>query len=210
MTFTQLQSEVRTRLNEASANFWANTDINTSINDGYAELSDASEWKESSASVATTANVTYYSLLTMTSDEILSLRSAQNPTTKYWLQPADALYMDSQVHPRWENITSEPEYYLMRGLFQVGYTPKRNASGTILQFYSMMPAALSAGTDTPGFPQEFHFGIVEYALYDLLAQEGETDKSLTHWEQYLGYEKSLVEYVNSRIGHPRVETLHRG
>ena len=210
MTLAQLRSEVRRRLDEVNANFWSDAYVDTAINDGYAELSDASEWNEKSATVTTYANQVWYDATKLTGDEFLSPRACQNPTTKYWLQGSDPLYMDTQVHPRWENIQSQPEYILMRGLFTIGFAPKVNANSTLTLYYTAMPAALSAAADVPGFPQEFHYGIVEYALYDLLCQDAETDKALIHWKQYQEYEGALVARVNDRTARPRVTTLRRG
>lgn len=209
MTFSQIQTEVRRRLNELNANFWSDSDVNRSINDGYDEMSDASEWYETSATVTTFANQTYYDMTSLTGSTVLSPKSCQNPTTKFWLHPVDPLFMDTQVHPRWGQIQSQPEYYLTRGLFQIGFAPKVNADSTLTLYFTAMPAELSAASDTPGFPQEYHYGIVEYALYDLLSQDAETAKALVHWKQYLEFEGALVLYVQGRIGHARVTTLRR-
>ena len=63
---------------------------------------------------------------------------------------------------------------------------------------------MSADSDTPGFPQEFHFGIVEYALYDLFAQEGDTQKALKHWMDYEAYENALSKYVDGRMAKDKI------
>src|SRR5688572_4798266 len=105
MTFSEIRTEVRRRLDEVNANFWSDDDVNQAINDGYAELSDASEWNEASATITLYANQVYYNASTLTNTEFLSVRACQNPTTKWWLEPSDTLYLDAHVHTRWESIT---------------------------------------------------------------------------------------------------------
>ena len=208
MTYTQLKAEVRRRLNETSANFWADADVNAAINDGYAEMSDVSEWYKRSSTVTLTTNTTYYTPSTLTSTEFLSPVACQNATTKKWLEMVDERWLDENMYPRWESISSEPEYMLMRGLFKIGFTPKPTTSRQLTFYYSSIPSALSSGSDEPGFPQEYHFGIVEYALYDLHCQEGEIDKALDNWKAYLEYENGLVKYSDNPIAIPKVNSFN--
>jgi hypothetical protein len=57
---------------------------------------------------------------------------------------------------------------------------------------------MSAATDTPGFPEEFHAGLVDLAVSDLLAQERETSKALRYWDRGMGYGAELRQYVGGR------------
>lgn len=206
MTFTQIQTEIRTRLDEASVIFWADADIREAINDGYQEMSDASEWYERNANINLTINTVYYDLTSSSilTDEFLAMKQAFNNQENWWLDPRTVWDLDASYRG-WESVTGPPKRFFMRGLWFLGLDPKPPAtSGTVRLYYSAMPAALSAGGDVPGFPQEFHFGLVEYALYDLLGQEAETQKALQHWKQYKGYEAALVDFVNHRISTPRL------
>ena len=63
---------------------------------------------------------------------------------------------------------------------------------------------MSAGTDEPGFHRTFHYGLVEYAVSDLLSQDNETDLALRVWKEYLLYENGLKDYVEGRASVPTV------
>lgn len=208
MTYTELQAEVRARLNESTATFWANTDIQNAINEGYLCLSEASEWKETSTALSVSANTVYLNTESDIAAGFLSPRQCRNSTTRKWLMPASITYLDTQVNSRWEALTGQQDYFFMRGLLKFGLAPKSGASNTLTLYHSVMPAVLSSGSDTPGFPQEFHYGIVEYALYDCLVQEGEISKALLHWAQYEKQEKDLTAYVNGRLSLARTMTLN--
>lgn len=209
MTFTQLQAEVRARLDEATANFYSDQDVKDALNEAYQEMADESEWYERNATIALTANAVYYDLssASILTDEFLSLRWCYNTQTTRWLEPSSVYDLDRQYRA-WENTTGAPDYFFMRGLWNVGLYPKPAAtSGTVRLYYSAVPAALSAGGDTPSFHQEFHLGLVEYALYDLYGQDAETKEALRHWQQYRGYADGLRAWVQGRISRPRLESM---
>lgn len=207
MTFGEMKTEAFRRLNENSSSpvFWEETDVEAALNEGYEELSDATEWYERHATIDLCSNKPYYDLRTVLTDTFLSPTRAFNNQTNRWLTPDIVRNLDLNTFRQWETITGEPERMFVRGLWWLGYFPKSSSdSGTIKQYYTAIPPPMSAAADEPGFPQEFHYGIVEYGLYDLLAQGGETKKALAHWLGYLGYQEGLQKYVKGRTGLERV------
>jgi hypothetical protein len=52
--------------------------------------------------------------------------------------------------------------------------------------------------DAPGFPEEFHLGLVYYACYELRAREGETGLALGYWQDYQEEEGKLMAYSQGR------------
>ena len=75
MTFSEIRTEVFARLEESSSApvFWKLSEVNTSINEGYRELSDASEWNESSTTLTFITTKLYYNLRTALTNSFLSL-----------------------------------------------------------------------------------------------------------------------------------------
>jgi hypothetical protein len=207
MNFGQMQTEVRRKLNESSATFWTDDDIKEALNDGYEEISDETEWYEREATIETMAARLYHDLRTVLSDTFLSLRRVFNTTTNRWCYPTTHREMD-RTYSQWELTTGENMRVTMRGLWWLAQWPKRPGdSGRTRVIYTGMPPAMSASTDTPGFPKEFHKGIVEYALSDLKAQERESKKSIAHWAEYKVYEGALKRWVNGRQSLARLEVL---
>lgn len=208
MTFGEAQTKTRRRLNESSTVFFSDQDIKDALNEGYAEMADASEFYERQAMVPMIEGHTYYDLSLGLPDTFLSPRRAYNPTTAKWLTPTDPRDLDYHRYTQWELMTGEPDMYLMRGNWWFGVSPKpsRDSVGMRL-YYTAIPEPLSATTDEPLFPQEFHDGTVAFALSDLLAQMKETEKALKYWQIYKQYETALVDYVNGRTSVARLVTL---
>lgn len=208
MTFGQMQTEVRNRLNESSTAFFSDADIEDALNDGLAELSDATEWNEREATISVKHGHTYYNLRRLLSDGFLSLRHCWNVTTQKWLTPTEPRELDYHTHRTWEQSSAEPERYFIRGIWNLGFWLKPPQDKRAVRVYfTALPDAMSASGDTPGFPQEFHYGIVEYALSDLLAQQRETKKALGHWQAYTAYETRLRRYADQRQSIDRLNVL---
>lgn len=206
MDFSSLQTEVQRRAEDSGASVWSAVEVKAAINDGYEDISEHTEWYERSATVTTDATNNYYDLTnsSILSDTFLSPRAVFNSTTNRWLDMCDVRELDlSRV--QWENNTGQPQKWFIRGLWHLGIWPKAVAS---LSFrHSAIPAALSASSDTPGFPQEFHFALVEYALADLFAQDGEPKKAEAHWRKYFDLAASLKAFVDNRQKIDRVGAL---
>lgn len=208
MTFSELISETFRKLREVQSDprYWMEEDVRTAINEGYAEISDAAEWNERYQVVDILLDRPYYDARTVLRSGFLVLGPAFNITTNRWLiqaSPRDLEFGDL----RWEERQAEPDYFMIRGLWWFSYWPWKNlASGQVKQYYVAMPTPLEDDEDEPGFHSSVHYGLVEYALSDLFAQDGETDLAWEHWKAYLGYEAALTGVKNSRSSIP----LNRG
>lgn len=207
MTFLEMQTELQRRLDETSAGvFWLLAQQKEAINDGYFDLSDSTEWAETSENEAfTTSN--NYDLSSVLANTPLTVHRVFNNTTNRWMQPATVRDWEAR-DVRWEDQTGNPDEFTIAGLYWLRVKPKlASATGTMAVHYTYVPSALSADGDTPGFPSEFHPALVEYALYDLLCQEREFDKAVPYWERYVAYRERLRRYVQDRAGHDRMARL---
>jgi len=202
-----MQSEVQRRLEETVAGvFWLLAQQKEAINDGYFDLADVTEWAETSESEnLTTSN--NYDLSSVLASTVLSVSGIQNTQTNRWLTPSSVQDWDKRSI-QWEETTGEPYEFTLAGLWWLRVFPRKaSAAGSLTIHYTYVPVALSADGDTPAFPSEFHPGLVEYALYDLLCQERETDKALAHYAKYLEHREGLRKYVQDRAGYDRVRRL---
>ena len=200
MTFAELQSAVRTEMHESGTEFYSDQDIKDAINDGYAEMADATEFYERQWNVLMLKWRTYYDLSTILPDTFLSPRRCWSNQAQWWLQPSNPLEMDRHTFAQWELTKGAPDRYWMRGNWWLGVFPKTSTEGgTIIRFVgTAIPTAMSDSTDVPAFPREFHRGLVEYAKYDLYAQQRETKKSLAEWKIYSQYQAALAGFVEGR------------
>jgi hypothetical protein len=199
MTKAELRAEIFRRLEESSTSpvYWTADDVDEAIDDAYAELSDASEWFEQYFEIELLNDRPYYDLRTVIGDSFLAIRPGFNEQTNRWMKPTAPRLMDRRDR-RWETVDGEPQAILMRGLWWLGYWPRVQADGGLVkQYYVALPAVLG-DDDEPGFPESFHYGIVEFALTDLFVQDAETARALKAWAAYLAIEAGLLAWVAER------------
>lgn len=209
MTFGELKTDTFRRLQESSTSpvFWTEEDVETALNEGYAELADAAEWYEIERTLDLLASRPYYDLRTVFAEPILSVKAIFNPQTNRWLTPTSP-HEEDRRDRRWETVPGEPWRWMRRGWQWVGLLPLVAAdSGTVRLRLTSVPPAMVEDSDVPGFVRALHRGLVEYALADLWAQDGETTKALEAWQQYLAYEVALTEYTDGRLKVPMVRGL---
>lgn len=209
MTFAELQADVRRKLNESSATFWTDQDIKDALNEAYEEMGDATEFYERQATLIMLAKRTYYDLTSLLPDTFLSPRRCWNTITQRWARPTDPLDQDLHTSVQWELTNGPPEAYFIRGNWWLGVWPRSasDADSSLRFYYTAIPARMSASTDVPGFPQEFHPGIVALALSDLLAQERETRKALGYWNTGQEYGHALRAHVEGRQRIAKMDVL---
>lgn len=210
MTFLELQTEVLRRMGEpippsAAQVYDLLADVKAAINEGYECLSEITEWLETTSTL-TLSTAIYYDLtdtatFTLSSGvSPLSISNVWSNQNNRWMRPTNWREMDEQMYPMWEASTGEPDYWFPRGAWWLGVFPhKPTASGTLSVHASAMPSPLSADGDVPGFPREFHQGLVSYALYDLFEQDREWKKADRYFAEYLQAETALKYWVETRM-----------
>lgn len=205
MTLSELRAETRRRLEASGTVFVTNADIDAALNDGAAELADATEWLEIWRTVDLRASRPYYDLRTIFAGQsILTPGRAFHEDTNRWLRPVSPADLDGH-YARWEQVTGQPDSQLTRGLFWVGYWPiTASESGTVKQYATALPPAMDEDSDEPGIDPIYHDALVEYALAELWPQMGEVSKALEAWDTYVGIETALQAGVQGRGSVPQV------
>lgn len=199
MTLAEMREEVIRRLAQGAAMVaWTTDEIDAALNEGYLELSDASEWNEEYIDIDLLQDRPYYDLRTVVGCRLLAPGAAFDRQTNRWLLPTTVRQFDAHDR-RWERVTGEPQRILTRGLWWLGYWPRvQSAVGSIKQYYTALPSPLCDHEDEPGFPEPFHLGCVDFAMVELWAQDGETQQALLAYAAYEQVEAALVSWVNER------------
>ena len=205
MTRGEIRTEVYRRLRESSSSpvFWVAADLNRAIDEGYAEISDATEWNEVSNAIRIPAKIPAFDVRQfLTGSEFLCLGPGYNNATSRWLTPTTPQSLDA-TDQSWETREAMPEYVMARNPWMIEYWPYGGTgTNTITQYYTALPTPFASDSDEPGFPLAYHYGIVEYALFDLWAQDAEVALASTAWKAYQEYEAGLSGCVNSRASVP--------
>ncbi len=210
MTFGEMQSLCRLKLNEVSATFWSDDDIKDAINEGYAEMADVTEFYERQATIPLLTGRTYYDLTSvLDGDEFLSPRRAWNNATYRWFVPSDYRDLDQHTYVQWELNRGGPRNIFLRGIHWIGTWPKATDDVTYKMrfYYTAIPPKFVSDRDEPIFPGEFHMGIVELALADLLGQERETASALKHWQTGQWYIQQVDDHVKKRQAIARQDAM---
>jgi len=200
MNLGEIHRKVRKRLDEESQAFFSDEDILASIQEGYEEMADASGFFERWAMVKMLKGRTYYDLSQILPRSFLAVSRVFNPNTNKWLDPVTDRDLDYKTLPQWELTDGTPEKYLVRGVWWLGVFPHERQDTPGLRVYHIgLAPPLREPTDVPQFPQEFHEGLVTFAISDCLAQQRETKKALKYWASYSVYEGQLTDYVDRRV-----------
>ena len=211
MDFLALQTAVFGELNEDSTNpvFWSLADVKDAINEGYEEMSEISEWYETTYPLTLSAGTRYYDLFAPTVStsypQILDVVKVYDSTVRRWLTPITTKKLDL-TNPVWEQAESaSPEHYILRGCFRFGVFPLPTETRTLTLYTHNIPQgsavdspALVLDTDEPGFPVDFHHGIVSYAVYRLLCEDGEYKKALYNYAEFAAASDLLRKWTSNR------------
>ncbi len=204
MTFAEITAEISRRLAEVNNGrvFWSLADIKAAANLGYAELSDATEWNEAWLDIDLLNDRPYYDLRDIIGPAFLAIRLGFDRQTNRWTIPTAPAHLDANDR-RWEYSTGEPQRFYLHGLWFLAFFPSIRADlGQVKQYYTALPDPLVNDEDEPGFPDVFQDGIIEFALTDLWAQDGETTLALESWKAYEATEAALGQWVEERAGGP--------
>lgn len=200
MTRAELRAELYRRLEESSDGqvFYTDDDLNDALNEAYLELSDATEWYETYRTIDVLHTQPYYDVRDLFDVEVLSMGPAFHTDTSRWLVPSSARDLDGRWL-RWEQVRGVPERLQTRGLWFVGYWPILGSeTGTVKQYATALPDELSDDLDEPGFPSQWHDVLIDYALAELLPQQGEVSGAMEAWQAYLTGEAEMGAAMQGR------------
>jgi hypothetical protein len=205
VTYEEIKTEVRRRINEVSSTWWTDAEIEDAIHEAEDEFADGTEWCERFQSIDILEDRPYYDLRTVVRRNFLVAGPTFNDTTNRWLIPISHRDL-SLSDRRWEQRIAEPAYVQIRGLWYLGLFPVQSGdTGSVKQYYRGLPDHMSEDEDEPGFHITYHQALIEYAVADLLSQDNETDLTLMTWKKYLEYEEGARLYYLGRI---QVPALH--
>lgn len=215
MTFGEMQTDVLRKIAESSSDpaFFSLTDVKRALNNANETMGEATEWREITVGIPLRGRASYYDLRGFGDSPILSVLAIFAPTPVRWLIPVSTRDLDNSrdgvfQFPQWDTIQAEVRHFFLRSLWWLGLYPRPSSdSGIVRLNCSSLPLPLINDEDSPDFPEEFHPGLVEYALYELFLDDHEVALGFQHWDKYLEHEGALRLYVQSRQDIDRVVGL---
>lgn len=210
MNLAELREDVLVKLGEdpSDPKYWSVADVDAAINEAYEEITDATEWNEVMVTLSLDTRRTWYDLNAWR-EGMLTVLHFYNGTTQQWMRAGGVREFDS-IQRDWMSASGEPRRMVRRGLNWLGFFPFSGTLNATIDIYgTAMATPLSADADVPGFPVEFHPGLVHHAVSNLKAQDHEPAQSLEEYEAYLDYEAGLKVHVNSRLEFDKHHILGR-
>jgi hypothetical protein len=208
LTRSDIRSRVRTKYEAASTTRWSDADLNSAINDGLAELSEATRYFERWCSIPLKPARTYYDLRAF-ADGVLSVTAVWHEPGVRWLTP---ISLGDIGYEEWEETRGNPISWFTRGAYWLAVwpTPSTSVDEFLRVYYTSVAPALDEDGEVPaGLPDEFIPAVEEYALYELHQREGETQKALYWWGRYKERERSLEQHMAHRVTTARTGSIGR-
>ncbi len=175
-TLLDLREDVRSRLNEVSARFWQDAELDRWINQALTEVARRSETLQDRAEITTAADVQEFS---MPVDTIRVYRVEWMPdagTPIYPLEYRDFSSMD-QIWYTSQNVTTGiPSLFSMWGYppqLKVVLYPKPSQDGRIRVFYYRLPATIVSDIDTAEIPAGWESLIALHCEYVALRKDAD-------------------------------------
>jgi len=209
LTLSDIRSRVRTRFEASSTTRWSDADVNSAINDGLGELSEATRYFERWVSFPLKEKRTYYDLRGLTPEGVLSVTAVWHEPGIRWLTP---ITLGDIGYEEWEETRGNPNSWFVRGLWWLGVwpSPSSDVDEFIRVYYTgVAPALAEDGEEPAQLPDEFVPALEEYALYELHGRERETDKALYWWGKYKERERALEQHIAHRVTTARTGRIGR-
>lgn len=195
-TLSELRTMVRDRVDEPSAAFWTDPQLNRFINEGAREVARRGEVLQTRDEITTVSGVQEYTLPT---DVVRVYRvEYQDSSNQIWpLEFRDFNNMDSVWWTRQATTeSSRPYWFTMWGYpptLSIVVYPTPNTSDEVLRtFYYSVPDTITDNNATVPCPMGWEDLIVLYAEYVALRKDGDQ-----RWQEA----KSLFEQrINEMIG----------
>ena len=208
---SEVESRVRTRFEQESSVRWASADIVSAINEGLDELSERTHFYQRYVSIPVVPGRVYYNLTSYIPDDAISLRSCWSTVRADWLEAT----AEHTLEPSWEEGIGDPQKWFPRGALYIGVYPHPAVGATApgymrLYFSSLAPHFSHSQAVLGDLTNDFVPALVDYALYELQARDGESKKALIHWKSFDKRAKLLEDFVARRGRSQRVSTMGGG
>ena len=192
MTLSELRELVYDRLDEDPDEplRYTQADVLDYLNDGIQMYSTRVQFVVTDTTLTQEPGRLFYDL----PSDCVGVISVRSVTTGFNLIPVTFKQLDrDEYDPRWTRTEStRANAYLAFDTREIGLWPKSTAGGetyTLTYHQEVGSANLSADTDQPDLPEEYHEALVDYVVARALLSEGKIQEAVTYmqtWSQSIG------------------------
>lgn len=190
MTYEELQDSVRVRLGTPSSdNFFTSDVLGSLVNEALSAISTETDWPWLDATT-TFATVTGTQTYTPPADwirtkSLIITSPDQSYETLQW--------RSLQEIREYGTATTEQGYPCRYTVYaeQILLAPVPGAAYTVRHDYIKQEPELQANTDTPIMPEQFHYSIVQHAVYLAHLRQGDLARANAAMQAYQGWLKRM-------------------
>lgn len=175
-TLLQLRTDARSRIDEVTARFWTDSELNTWINEGCRDIARRAEVLEDRVDITVTAGVQEYSAPT---DTVRIYRIEWIPTgtsQKWTLEYRDWHSLDNVWGIFQSTSQGYPIYYSMWGFvpnLKIDVFPIPSQAGVLHTFYYRLPVSLTTDGQTAELPEGWQDLVAVYCTFTALMKDGD-------------------------------------
>jgi hypothetical protein len=177
ITLSAMRSDVRTHLDEATASFWTDAQLNSFINDALRDIARRTETLQKIATIAVTAGTRNY---TMPTDIVRCHRIEFDPGPGsgplYPLEARQFFELDSIWGVTQTQTRAFPDYYALFGFppsLQIYLYPVPAQVGNLNVFYYRLPAVAASDSDVLDIVEGWWDLITLFAEYQALRKDAD-------------------------------------
>jgi len=161
---SDIRNRVRDTLNESTALFWTDAELNRFINDGERDVAIKSLCLESILSKTTTASTRTIDIYRVKVLHIEYIPASGTPIGLVKIIPKQLGHLNLN--------TTIPQYWFPWAK-KIGIEPLPDAAYDLNVYVASLPTIeMSADTDEPQIPDEFQELIIQYAIWKALCKDG--------------------------------------
>lgn len=175
-TLSELRTELRNRLDESSARFWEDTELNTYINRGLKDVGRRTETLLTYVTdIMVTAGFPKYPL----PNDVLRIHRVEfvpvNTTDTYPVEARSHQEMDQYWGVRQSITQSYPNFYVLWGITGIDASlqlyPVPSQAGQLNIYYYRVPAELTSDSQEAEIPAGWDDLVVLYAEYEAMRKD---------------------------------------
>lgn len=201
MTYSELRTRTLQRLGDpvdGSQGFYSPNEAGVALNSIQNLFAFLTLCLEVEATFAlSTDGRPFYHLQQTFSDFVVPLRVSINGGVR--LKPSRLSDLAAR-ESRWSVTPGVPSRYSFNGLDLLGVFRQPTVATSLALVYARMPAPMTADSDTPDIPAEYHMNLIDGAIPLLRTKEGaqEWQKDLPLWDRFMDAVTKMADYVRAR------------
>jgi len=197
----EILRRIRIKYESESSVRWSDEDIMECINEGLDDLAFQTGFFERHVVMPIRPSVQYYDVRGFTPETVLSVTAIYSTSRKDWLAETTTQELD-EFNPMWSQAFGDPIKYYTHGIYWVGVWPR--GQDTVqgyfwVYFKSLPPHYVNSQSVLDDLPDDYVPALEDYALYEMAAQDGMSDRSIRYWQAYEERKEKLKDFIDQRL-----------